>query len=116
MADRRRQRASQDSSEEDESDSPPGSAAPSPRGTHRLGLAAAGNGGAGGGHGDAEKAEAAVEPVPGGASPADSECVSSESGARPGKAAAPGWLPPARRPAGLGRIPHSFLRFFQDKI
>ncbi|XP_072860343.1 protein CASC3 isoform X3 [Pogona vitticeps] len=81
MADRRRQRASQDSSEEDESDSPPGSAAPSPRGSHRLGLAGPGGSGGGGdtgpgpGPGDAESAEAAVTV---GGSPADSECESED--------------------------------------
>ncbi|XP_054850999.1 protein CASC3 isoform X1 [Eublepharis macularius] len=78
MADRRRQRASQDSSEEDESDSPPGSAAPSPRGPHRLGLAGPGAAGAGSGHGEVESAEAAAEPLAGGASPADSECESED--------------------------------------
>ncbi|XP_077169905.1 protein CASC3 isoform X2 [Paroedura picta] len=97
MADRRRQRASQDSSEEDESDSPAGSAAPSPRGTHRLGLGLGLGlaGDAGSGPGDAEKLQQqqqqqdeeaeeeeeegeAAQPVPGGASPADSECESED--------------------------------------
>ncbi|XP_066483159.1 protein CASC3 isoform X1 [Tiliqua scincoides] len=90
MADRRRQRASQDSSEEDESDSPPGSATPSPRGGHRLGVAGGagvvvGSGGGvgvvvGGGSSStssavAESAEAAVTV---GGSPADSECESED--------------------------------------
>ncbi|XP_060637026.2 protein CASC3 isoform X1 [Anolis sagrei] len=93
MADRRRQRASQDSSEEDESDSPPGSAAPSPRGALRLGLAgSAANASNAGGGGTAvvvtavaatavptsagpENVEAALTA---GGSPADSECESED--------------------------------------
>lgn len=72
MADRRRQRASQDSSEEDESDSPPGSAGSSPRsGSHRFGLA--GPESTTGATAGTENVEA---PVTVGGSPADSECVS----------------------------------------
>ncbi|XP_039215175.1 protein CASC3 isoform X2 [Crotalus tigris] len=74
MADRRRQRASQDSSEEDESDSPPGSAGSSPQsGTHRFGLAGAAS--TGGATAGTENVEA---PVTVGGSPADSECESED--------------------------------------
>ncbi|XP_061446198.1 protein CASC3 isoform X2 [Rhineura floridana] len=73
MADRRRQRASQDSSEEDESDSPPGSAVPSPRGTHCLGLAVAG-----GGSGATVGTESAEAPETVEGSQADSECESED--------------------------------------
>ncbi|XP_042332441.1 protein CASC3 isoform X2 [Sceloporus undulatus] len=96
MADRRRQRASQDSSEEDESDSPPGSAAPSPRGSHRLGLAGQGGSGGGGGGGggggsqggvcggaaiaavDVAGTESVEAALPEGGSPGDSECESED--------------------------------------
>ncbi|KAL7977100.1 hypothetical protein Chor_009049 [Crotalus horridus] len=74
MADRRRQRASQDSSEEDESDSPPGSAGSSPQsGTHRFGLAGAASTGVA--TAGTENVEA---PVTVGGSPADSECESED--------------------------------------
>lgn len=90
MADRRRQRASQDSSEEDESDSQPGSAGSSPRsGSHRLGLA--GPAITAGATAGTENVEA---PVTVGGSPADSECVSGKF--RKGK---------RERESSYGRLP-----------